>query len=617
MSLITLDWETYYDKDYSLKKLTTEEYIRHPQFEVIGVGVKVDDQPAVWFSGSHDQIKQFLSNYDWSEAAVLAHNTIFDGAILGWIFDIYPAFYLDTLSMARALHGVEASGSLKELASKYALGAKGDEVHYAIGKRRMEFSASQLAAYGRYCVNDTELTHDLFSRLAADFPDSEYDLIDITLRMFIQPTLMLDKEILEEKYKNIVNEKNQVLDQIKIILKVDSVEEARKQLSSNPKFKLVLESFGVFVPMKENSKGKRVPAFAKKDLGFIKLQQSLSPIIQQLVAARLGVKSTLEESRIEHFIKIGERNNQYLPVPLRYYAAHTGRWGGTDSVNLQNIPTRDKEKRTLKNSIRAPRNHALLNADASQIEARILAWLAGQDDLVKAFASGEDVYSLFATKIFGRVITEADVVERFVGKTCILGLGYGTGAEKLQHTLETTPPGASFTVSKCHKFTYTYRDANHKIVKLWNEGGLLLHQMLAWPQDVLAIDFGQKGILHADSTGIRLPNGLYIRYANLRIQAGSVVHDSRKGPVRIWGGVVVENCVQALARIIIAEQIKRIAPRYRVALTVHDSIVCVVRKEELDEARGFIESVMSTPPIWAPGLPIACKIKWGESYGDC
>ena len=162
MSFITLDFETYYDKDYSLSKMTTEEYIRDDRFEVIGVAVKIEDNETAWCSGPHEHIKSFLKTFPWESSVVLAHNTLFDGAILAWTFGITPSLYLDTLSMARAFHGVDAGGSLAALVERYGLGAKGTEVLDAKGKQRTGFTSAELARYGEYCKNDVELTFKLW-----------------------------------------------------------------------------------------------------------------------------------------------------------------------------------------------------------------------------------------------------------------------------------------------------------------------------------------------------------------------------------------------------------------------------------------------------------------------
>ena len=246
MSIITLDFETYYAQDFSLSKLTTEEYIRSKKFEVIGVGVKVDDHPAEWFSGEHEIIKSRLTTlFDWENSALLCHNTAFDGAILAWRYGIVPHIYLDTLCMARAIHGVDAGGSLASLSQLYKIGEKGTEVLDAKGAHRADFTPEGLAQYGEYCKNDVELTRKLFDIFAPQFPVSELKLIDITLRMFTQPVLELDDVMLTERLDELQDEKLTLLGSLKQTLNVETEEEVRKKLASNKQFAQVLTDLGV------------------------------------------------------------------------------------------------------------------------------------------------------------------------------------------------------------------------------------------------------------------------------------------------------------------------------------------------------------------------------------
>lgn len=625
MSLLTLDFETYYtDKDLGFKRQTTEEYVRDPRFEVIGVSVQVDDGDPVWFSGTHEQIRVWLKQFDWKNSAALAHNMLFDGCILHWHFGITPMVFFDTLSMARALHGVEAGGSLKALAERYQVGVKGEEVVEAINKRRIDFAPDDLARYGEYCRNDVRLCYDVFNLMQPHFPMEELKLIDMTLRMFTHPQLYIDEDTLNERLTNLQEEKLELLGALKDKLKCETEEEVRKKLSSNKQFAALLEEFGIVVPLKFSEKQKKdVPALAKKDEGFIALTEHDDPFIQQLCAVRLGTKSTLEEKRIQRFIEIGQRNKGAIPVPLKYYGAHTGRWSGTDKINFQNLPSRDKKKKALKNAIVPPDGYVVMNSDSSQIEARMVAWLAGQDDVVEQFARGEDVYSLFATAVYGRTITKADSEQRFVGKTCILGLGYGTGAAKLQSTLATSQPiSVKIDLEESKRIVGVYRDKNHAIIDLWEEGDLMLEDMING-NATTPRPFGKHGAVTYDNEGIILPNGLRIRYKNLRKewddedQKLKTVYDSRKGKVSIWGGTVVENVVQALARIVVGHQMVNINETYRVALTVHDAAVIVVPEDEKEQAEALITGLMSVPPEWAQGCPVACEAKIGATYGDC
>jgi len=622
MSLITIDFETYYTKDFGFSKLTTEEYIRDPRFEVIGVAVQVDAGEPEWFSGDRESLRKWLWKFDWKNSMVLAHNTLFDGAILHWHFGITPMIFLDTLCMARAIHGVEVGGSLAKLATRYDIGEKGTEVNDAMGKARLDFTPEDLDRYGSYCCNDVRLTYQLFQIMSKDFPLEELRLIDMTLRMFTHPVLYVDQPTLVERLNDLVTEKSELLSSLMEQLKCDTEEDVRKNLSSGPKFAKVLESFNIVVPTKISpTTGKEVYALAKKDEGFIALTEHDDTFIQHLCAVRLGTKSTLEEKRIERFMGIGKRNKGMMPIPLKYYGAHTGRWSGTDKINFQNLPSRDAKKKALKKSIVPPDGYKVINSDSSQIEARVLPWLAGQDDVVKQFADGEDVYSIFATDVYERPISKADPTERFVGKTCILGLGYGTGKAKLRHTLATAQPvSVKLPEEECERIVNLYRQKNYKIKELWGEADRMLEQMIGG-KITKPLQFGMHGCVYYDNDGIILPNGMRIRYPNLRREyvdeKSQIVYDSRKGPVSVWGGGVVENVVQALARLIVGEQMVSINDTYRVALTVHDAAVVVVPDDEVDEAIKLITGLMSKPPAWADGLPVACEAKYGATYGDC
>ena len=608
MDLITIDFETYYDKDYSLSKLTTEEYIRNPRFEVIGVSVKVNNQPTEWASGTHEQVKQYLHTFDWANSMVLAHNTMFDGAILAWQFGVHPRMFTDTLCIARALHGVEVGGSLGALTERYGIGKKGTEVIYALGKRRADFTETELDRYGDYCVNDVELTYKLFNIfLKKGFPKTELRLIDLTLRMFIDDVLELDIGLLEQHLEDTRERKDQLL---------ESAGVSKEDLMSNPKFAEVLEGLGIKPPMKISlTTGKETFAFAKSDEAFKALAEHEDDRVQAVVAARLGTKSTLEETRTQRFIDIGKRGT--LPVPVRYYAAHTGRWGGDDKINLQNLPSRGPNGKKLKRSILAPEGYTMIDADSAQIEARVLAWIAEQDDLTEAFAKNEDVYIKMASRIYN--VAESDVTkdQRFVGKTTILGAGYGMGAVKFQAQLKTF--GQDVELDEARRIINIYREANWKINQFWRECQNMVKHMVNGD----SYQIGKRGVLEVlgSERGIKIPSGLLIRYDGLAGEQSDkgfeYSYKTRRGRTKIYGGKVTENVCQAIARCIIGEQMLQIAKRYRVVLTVHDSIVACVRDEEVAEAQAFIEERMRWVPDWADGLPINCESGTGKSYGDC
>ena len=610
MNLITIDFETYYEKSsYSLSKIPTEEYVRHDEFEVIGVAVKVNDGETMWGSGTHQEIKGWLETFPWADSMMVAHNCMFDGFILSERFGIVPKAYADTLSMARALHGVEVGGSLAKLAERYHLGVKGEEAIINSGKRRLDFTEAEMNRYGDYCVNDVELTYKLFhTMIKKGFPKSEMKLIDLTMKMFCQPKLDLDLNLLEMHLADIKDKK------AKLLLEA-GVE--KEELASNPKFAELLKRFGVEPPMKISpATGKETYALAKNDEEFKALAEHPDVRVQSLVAARLGAKSTLEETRTERFIAIAKRG--LMPVPLKYYAAHTGRWGGSDNLNLQNLPSRGENGGKLKKAIIAPEGYVMIDADSSQIEARVLAWLAGQDDLVKAFKNGDDVYKIMASKIYGKNVKDITKEERFVGKTTILGAGYGMGSQKFRAQLKTF--GTSVSDEEARHIIEVYRATYPYIVNLWREGQQALEALTKG----MTTSFGKYNVLHLvpEERGILLPSGLLIRYDDLKMvmdEQGKrqYQYKTRYGHNKIYGGKVVENVVQALARCVIGEQMLHIAKRYDVVLTVHDAIACLAKEIDKDIAQGYVEGCMRWTPAWAKGLPVSCESGAGKSYGEC
>lgn len=607
MDVITLDFETFYSKEFSLRKVTTEEYIRDSRFEVIGIGIKINGEPTEWASGTHEQLQAYLNRFDWGNSMLVCHNTMFDGAILHWRFGIKPKAYADTMCMARAIHGVETSASLRAISEKYEIGAKGYEVNNAQGKNRVDFTDAELAAYGDYCVNDVDLTYKLFGIMARGFPKTELKLIDLTLRMFIDPVLELDLGLLEQHLTETKDRKDELLEKAGV---------SKEELMSNPKFAELLRELGVEPPTKISpTTGKETYAFAKTDEAFKALAEHENDKVQSLVSARLGTKSTLEETRTQRFIDIAKRGT--LPVPIRYYAAHTGRWGGDDKINLQNLPSRGVNGKKLKRGIIAPEGYTLIDADSSQIEARVLAWLAEQDDLTQAFANGEDVYVKMASRIYG--VPESDVTkdQRFVGKTTILGAGYGMGAVKFQAQLKNF--GFDMELEEARRVINIYRDANWKINQLWRDANNTLTYMLRGDR----LNFGKAGVITASTgpTGLLLPSNLLLRYDGLGAEQGEkgieMSYKTRLGRTRIYGGKVIENVCQAIARCIIGEQMLKIANKYKVVMTVHDSIVCCVHDDEVNEAQQYVETCMRWTPEWAAGLPIDCESGIGKSYGDC
>ena len=603
MKLLTIDFETYYDKHFSLSKITTEEYIRSDEFETIGVAVKEDGGETKWHTGTHQEIKKSLKQYDWKNSGCLAHNSMFDSAILTWLFGIKPKMWFDTMSMGRALIGSFHSVSLANMSKYYEVGEKGTEVLNALGKRRLDFTKEELERYAQYCINDVELTYALFCKIVKGFPHSELRLIDLTIKMFSEPILEVDSQLLKEELKTIEEKKQSLLNQSGM----DS-----KTLASNKQFAEFLESRGVKVPMKISPRtGKETFALAKSDEGFKELLNHEDEEIQIVASARKNIKSTINQTRIERFLGIAERGS--LPVPLRYYAAHTGRWGGSDKINLQNLP-----KNKMREGIVVPSGYTLIDADSSQIEARVLCWFAGQEDMLEAFRTGQDNYKIMASKIYNKAVEDVTPAERFIGKTCVLGCGYQMSYSKFQGTIKNA--GVDMTEEECKKIVYAYRDSARYISDLWYQGQDLLRNLC---KNKIS-KFGKEGIVTPFPDSLQLPNGMHIHYRDLReivveeedgIRKQIVYQSRDKEPKYIYGGKLTENVVQGLARILIADQMLLIAKKYKVVFTVHDAIACVVPIEEAEEAMKYVEECMSFVPSWAEGLPLTCEVGNGNSYG--
>jgi len=599
MDIITLDFETFYDKDYSLSKMTTEEYIRDPRFEAICVGVKFNAEPTQWCW--EEDLGPFLRQYDWENCAALAHNAAFDGAILNWKYGIRPKLWFDTLSMGRPRYSQTVGVSLKALATELKIGEKGTEVHDAKGKRAKDFSPAEKMQYLRYCIGDVDLTYSIFYELLPTFNKVELSVIDQTIRMFTEPTFVLDKNLLAGHLSDVQAKKAELMSR---------VDADRDIIMSNDKLAAELISMGVQPPKKISPKtGKLAWAFAKSDKAFQELLEHPNEDVQNIVAARLGVKSTIEETRTQRFMGIADRGP--LPIMLNYYAAHTGRFSGGDKQNLQNLPRGG----AIRDALKAPDGHVVIVCDSSQIEARVLAWLAGQDDLLDAFRNKRDVYSEFATNVYNRSITKANTEERFVGKTCVLGLGYQMGPPKFRTTLASGTSGPIVIVDEyeAKRIVDLYRKKNNKIKELWWNTDHALECMAAG--HVIGTVKGARDLMFTRD-GFITPCGGFIRYNNLRKTSDGLVYDSRRQANHIFGGKAVENVVQHLAQAVIKEQMVRIKKRYRVVLQVHDEIVIIVREEEAEEARRFLEEVMSTPPAWALDLPVACESGVGRSYGE-
>ena len=615
MKVITLDYETYYDKEYSLRKMTTQEYIKSPLFQVIGVSVKVGNGKAEWFSGSMADTKAWLNQFDWADALVIAHNMLFDGAILSWVFDIHPKMYFCTMQGSRPFLVPFIDGgrmSLAKVSEHLGLGFKGTEVVSALGKRREHFLVPELKRYSEYCINDTELCYKIAQHLIPHFPKAELHLLDLNIRKFTDPVLFLDRDVLSESLATIKARKEQAL--------TDSGLTDRGLLMSNDKLAAVLKLMGVDPPTKVSIKtGKTAYAFAKTDQGLKDLLEHPDPAVQAVVAARLEVKSTIAETRTQRLINVAHSGGSFA-VPLLYYGAHTGRLSGMDKLNMQNLTRGSEERR----AIAAALGYKIVAGDLSNIEARILAVLAGQMDLVRAFAAGVDVYCQLATRLFNMEVTKDNFIERFLGKSAFLSCQYGTGAVKLCNTVNQNP-NVDITFREAERIVYGYRNTYAKVPELWRVAkGWLEHMSTEQPTPLgykclkIHSKYVAKDLTHA-APAILLPNGMPIYYPDLYIDASKdYYYRNKRITKKIYGAAVIENVCQALARIVLSEAEQRMVTKHNrySCLQVHDELLYVVADNDVAEFTVQLEEELTRTVPWLPELPVACEIASGQNYKD-
>jgi len=642
--ILTVDFETRWDKkDYTLSKMTTEEYIRDERFKAFGACFHVygSDEPVRWVRG--DDLPEYLSGIDWGRTAVLAHNAQFDVSILCWAYAVYPAFIFDTLSMARALRGVEVGNSLAKLADDFGLPPKGQAVHSTDGL--VELTPEIENELGEYCAHDVFLCESIFQRLVAGYPIKELRLIDMTLKMYTRPLLELDREMLA----NAIEEEREQREGLLQRLGVDEAD-----LASNPKFAALLEQLGIQAPTKvSKTTGKETLALAKNDALFQALLNGEREDVTLLCEARLRVKSTTERTRAQRFLDIAQRGK--LPVPLSYYGAATGRWTASkgSAINMQNL----KRGSFLRKAIMAPEGYQLVVGDLSQIEPRVLAWLSDYEDLLDVFRAGGDPYAAFGAQMFNipGMTKESHPDLRQSAKSALLGCGYGLGwasfASQLMVGFLGAPPvryerrfAKQLGVSKefaeeffswqktearlrdiphtctlhelalhavsAKKIIDMYRDTAWPVVGFWGMCNDLIERSLVEGEEVRykCITFKKEEIV--------LPSGMSVRYPRLRKTDDGWVYGAEGAkPTKLYGGKITNNIVQGTARVVMTDGMLRVSQRYPVVGTVHDELICVVPDAEVEEAKAWVLEQMVKEPSYLPGIPLNADVGAHRRYG--
>lgn len=625
--IITLDFETYYNTDgYSLRspKMAMSEYVRDDRFKAQCVAIQTNKQrKARWVPEYDDRIKKELNKIDWSTTAILAHNTAFDGFILSQHFGIVPAFYLDTLSMARPLFSNHIGAGLDEVA-KY-LGYKGKAKGEALSATRgvLDLPLELMTPLGEYCADDVQDTYSIFKdMLGMKFPIDEIHLIHHTIKAFADPVCDVDVPLARKELANERRKKTLLMKRVIKPMEVENIAEVKIDLAKGDMFAAALERNGAVVPMKESPARikdgtscleNNIYAFAKGDLAFQALQIHSDKIIRDLVEARLAIKSTIGETRAARMILRGTTGDCKLPLFLNYGKAHTLRWSGGDKFNPQNFVRGGN----MRKCIVAPKGFKVVVVDSSQIEVRVNAWLWGQHDLLELFLTGGDPYKDLASSIYKKPIDKITYAQRFVGKVGVLGLGYQMGAEKFQYTLEAglMGPPMIITLAEAEAVKNTYRKKNHRIIAGW----YFLENMLSKMYE--GNDYTFREILTFRKDAISTPSGFDLYYPDLDA-TWSHKYDSYKDfsyrgarhRVNIYGGMLNENIVQHLARLIVAEQLLMIAERYRIITMTHDEVVFLAKTREAPKALKFALDCFKTPPSWCSDIPLNAEGGYDNIY---
>jgi DNA polymerase len=501
-------------------------------------------------------------------------------------------------------------------------------------------NAGFMAEYEQYCGDDSELAEGIFEAIMSQgFPPGELIVMDHVLRMAVIPQFAVNGAELQVHLQDILNDKANLMAQCGLTYDANG---KCPELMSNPKFAELLTGLGVDPPRKISpTTGKETFAFSKADKEFTDLEEHPDTSVQALVAARLGHKSTIEETRTQRFINISQlewpeaylkyrdipAGAKLMPIPIRYGAAHTHRLGGDWKLNAQNLPSRGTVNH-LKRALMAWLGWKVVNTDSSQIEARIVAWLAGEKELLRQFELGLDPYKIFAAKVFQIDVSLVSAEQRFLGKTSILGLGFGLGWIKFKHqvrvksleALKITGKGQELILHDQESLLIvnTYRGTYPGVPSLWKALNNAISILAGAPGSYrLGPCVFYKG-------KISLPNGLYLYYHNLRQTADGWVYEHSGETRRLYGGALLENIVQALARCIVMDAEVRIASRLKamglgfiqLALQCHDALAYSVPDALVTSVRNIMQEEMNRRPAWAPDLPLACETKFGPNYGD-
>jgi DNA polymerase len=665
MDIITFDFETYYDSDFSLSKMPTEAYVRDKRFEVLMLGLKVNDQPVNVYTKNIPSVLH-AADGTYPGSLWIAHNCMFDGYILEQHYGhVRPALLGCTMAYANYMGLTQLTGgSLKSLSEALGTGRKGGFLVRSLGRR--EFSPEELSQFTAYCAQDVDLTYRMFRRWQPYLYRSVLEMTDMTLRMYTRPELELDGDLLTAYREASLRKQEEDRLRLQRLFNFPDTETFLKALRSKNKFSDLLTALGEEVPMKVSeaqsvkyweakeslaaetdplvrakhekivAKGIMTPALAKTDDDFIDLMNSDNEDVALLTRLRAENNSSLALARAGTFLDIRSRGPK-LSVPLTAWGTHTGRYtaGRGDKINLQNMPKHNSDK-LLRQAIKAPEGWVLAAADSAQIEARVGAWLAGQDDMTELFRRGEDLYVDMAAAIEGipageilrgtKVLKDPRYIDmRTMGKITVLSSQYGIGARKFASYLKRSGIVFGETpedhLEKARSILQLYNYKNSYIKAFRSACQLQLYYMCSQPHSVFSkLNLNCYG---PPCPMIVLPGGFKLIYPNLTRtvteEGGSEYHYSvfSKGGWRrkyIYGGLLFNNIVQALSFDILWRQGVEINKKYRVVSNVHDSWIALCRTEEAEACREYLLQCMLIRPDWAQDLPLGAEAVVSANY---
>lgn len=653
-TVIVLDFETYFDPDYSLKKISTIEYIMDGRFEVLGLSTfdtHVDspfrdyEQNTIWWNGEED-VELYLRNLqgaygiELKNCTVVMHNATFDASILAYRYEIWPKYVIDTIGLARHWHSRHKHG-LGVLAERYGLPAKGDIMEFTGWTNRHRVKppkgrkkkvpdlpviqpliGNKSSMMAEYANNDVMRTWELFTILMPklSWPEVELPLMQNTLDLFIRPTLEIDYAKATELMAEMNGEMSKAIGQCNV---------AHKEISGDS-FEALLEQALVRAdddPIRyrkpaKNKKGWKY-AVAKDDEARGLLANHEDQAVRDLMAAKEAISSwPLHIKRIARIVAQTKAAGGKLPVPLRYCGCHTRRFSGTEKINLQNLGSRGHPLvNSIRNLLIAPGGMTLVVVDQSQIEGRGVGWIAEDQELLDEFESGAPIYCNFASKVLGRKIRKPDPngvipeIEAYmtwarnsVGKTGVLGCGYGMGWKKAMALAN-----GEIDATLAKKIVDTYREERVKIVQFWKNVESAFFYTTRTKRS------GSLPHLRFDSRSdcdvvITLPNSGELKYHDVRIDMGkygptlAVFHHVKKTWKHIWGGAITENIVQAISRDALVEALLKLEAEYMpTVLSIHDELVIMAHEEHAEVVLKRAIEVLSERPTWAPDWPLAAE----------